>query len=194
MRALVSLALCATVALTIAACGGGGGDEGKIVEVIETATTTTDPSGCTELQTRRFNEQNYQQRGGAAIKACEEQAEAGENQAEGAKVSNVSINDERATAEVEFEGGALDSQTIEVALVQDEGAWKLDHVEGFAQYNGKALGQAFRKRFDKNPEGLSTKQSTCIVEKVAGSSRQEAEALFFSGSSEPIIKLAESCA
>jgi copper chaperone CopZ len=193
-RILVPLALLVLAALTITACGGGESDESKITEVIEKAATTTDPSNCSELETQRFNEQNTQQKGKAATKACEEEAKAGEEQAEGAKVSNVSVNGEKATAEVEFEGGSLGSQTLEVALVQEGGNWKLDQVEGFANYNGKALGEAFEKEFEEKPEGLSKKQAACIAGKVAGSSQKEAEELFFSGSSEPIIKLAEGCA
>jgi hypothetical protein len=194
-RILVPLALLVLTALTITACGGGGsGDEDKITEVIEKSATTTDPSNCTERETQRFDEQNSQQKGKAAVEACEEEAEAGEEQAEGAKVSNVSVNGEKATAEVEFEGGSLGSQALEVALVQEEGDWKLDQIEGFANYDGKALGEAFEKEFEENPEGLNKEQATCIAGKVAESSQAEAEELFFSGSSEPIIELAEGCA
>lgn len=193
-RILVPLALLVLAALTITACGGGSSDEDQISEVIEKAATTTDPSNCTELETQRFDEQNNQRKGKAAIKACEEEAEAGEEQAEGTKVSNVSVNGEKATAEVEFEGGSLSSQRLELALVQEDGNWKLDYVEGFASYDGKALGEGFEKQFEENPEGLSKKQATCIARKVAESSQAEAEELFFSGSSEPIIELAESCA
>lgn len=193
-RILVPLALLAAAALTIAACGGGGSDEDKIAEVIEKAATTADPTNCTELQTQRFNEQNSQRQGEAATKSCEEEEEGGEEQAEGARVSNVSVNGEKATAEVKFEGGSLGAQALDVALVQEDGNWKLDQVEGFAHYDGKALGEAFEKEFEENPEGLSRQQATCIAERVAGASQSEAEELFFSGSPEPIIKLAEGCA
>ncbi len=192
-RILVPLALLAVAALTLSACGGSS-DEDKIAEVIEKAATTSDPSNCTELQTQRFNEQNTQRKGKAATKACEEEAKAGEEEAKGAKVSNVSVNDGKATAEVEFEGGSLGSQALEVALVEEEGDWKLDQVEGFANYDGKALGEAFEKQFEENPEGLTKQQASCVAEKVAGASQAEAEELFFSGSSAPIIKLAEGCA
>jgi hypothetical protein len=194
-RILVPLALLVLAALTIAACGGGGsGDEDKITEVIEKSATTSDPSNCIELETQRFDEQNSQQKGKAAVKACEEEAEAGEEQAEAATVSNVSVNGEKATAEVEFEGGSLGAQALEVALVQEGGDWKLDQIEGFANYDGKALGEAFEKEFEENPEGLNKEQATCIAGKVAEASQAEAEELFFSGSSEPIVELAEGCA
>jgi hypothetical protein len=194
-RILVPLALLALAALTLTACGGGGGDEGKITETIETAATTADPSNCTELETQRFVEQNSEQKGKAAVKACEEEAEAGEEEAEGASVSNVSVDGEKATAQVEFEGGPLDSQALEVALVQEDGDWKLDQIEGFADYDGKALGEAFEKQFEEEePSELSPKQAKCISGKVAAASQAEAEELFLSGSSDAIIELAKGCA
>ena len=193
-RALVPLALLVLAAATVTACGGGESDEDKIVAVIEIAETTTDPGNCTELQTQRFNDQVTQQSGKAGTKACEAEAKEGQAQAKSVKVSNVSVNDEKATAEVEFKGGPLDSQTLDVALVEADGGWKLDHVEGFADYDGKALGKAFEARFEEAPEGLSPKQASCISRKIAASSEAEAEELFFGGSSQPIVKLAESCA
>jgi hypothetical protein len=195
MRILVPLALLVLAALTLTACGGGGGssDESQITETIETAATTSDPSNCTKLETLSFVEQNSEQKGKAAIKACEEEAEAGEEQAEGAKVSNIDVNGEKATAEVEFEGGSLGSQALEVALVK-EGDWKLDQIEGFADYDGKALGEAFEEEFKENPEELNEEQAKCIAGKVAEASQAQAEELFFSGSPDAIIKLAEGCA
>lgn len=194
-RPLVPLALLVAATLTIAGCGGGGGnDEGEIVEVIERMATTAHPSNCTELETQRFNEQNTQRQGKAATRACEEEVKAGRELATGAQVSHVEVSGEKATAQAGFEGGSLASQTLELALVQEDGAWKLDQVEGFATYDGKALAEAFEKGFDERPEGLSRKQATCIAAKIAGSSKAEAEKLFFGGSSTPIIELAEGCA
>src|SRR6201989_485218 len=109
--------------VALAACGGGGSNaEAEVTEVIEQAATTKDPSNCTELQTLRFTEQNTGEKGKAAIKRCEESAKE-EEQAEEAKVSNVSVNGEKATAEVKFIGGSLGSQTLSVALVEENGDW-----------------------------------------------------------------------
>jgi hypothetical protein len=194
-RTLVPLALLVLATLTLTACGGGGsGDEDKITEVVETSATTADPSNCTELQTQRFDEQNSAQKGKAAVKACEEEAEAGEEQAEGAKVSNVSIDGEKATAEAKFEGGPLGSQSLELALVEEDGDWKLDQIEGFADYDGKALGEVFEKEFEESPEGLNDEQAKCIAGKVAEADQAEAEKLFFGGSPEAIEELARGCA
>jgi len=194
-RILVPLALLVLAALTLAACGGGGsGDEDKITETIETAATTSDPSNCTELETLNFVEQNTKEKGKAAIKSCEEEDKEGNEQAEEANVSNVSVNGSKATAEVAFEGGPLGSQTLEVALVEEGGNWKLDQIEGFAKYDGAALGEAFEKGFEEEPEGLNQEQATCIAEGIAKSSKAEAEELFFSSTPEAIVELAEGCA
>jgi hypothetical protein len=193
-RLLVPLALLALAALAVTACGGGGSSaEDEVTEVIEQAATTKDPSSCTELQTLRFTEQNTGEKGKAAIKSCEESAKE-EEQAEEAKVSNVSVIGEKATAEAEFIGGSLGSQTLAIALVEEGGDWKLDQIEGFANYNGKALEETFLKRFEESPEGLTKKQYTCIAEGIGKASTAEAEAMFLSGASTKIEELAKSCA
>lgn len=194
-RILVPVALLALTVPALAACGGGGSDaEGEITEVIEKSATTNDPKNCTELETLRFVEQNSGEQGKAAVKACEAEAESEEEeQAEKAHVSNVSVNGEKATAQVKFEGGSLGSQTLEVALVEDEGQWKLDHIEGFADYEGKALEEEFRTQLEGESE-LSKEQADCIAEAIGGASKAEAEELFFSGSPEKVEKLAEGCA
>jgi hypothetical protein len=193
-RLLVPLALLALASVALAACGGGDSNaEDEITEVIEKAATTKDPSNCTELQTLRFTEQNTGKSGKTAIKSCEESAKE-EEQAEKANVSNVSVNGEKATAEVEFIGGSLGSQTLAVALVEEGGDWKLDQIEGFAKYDGKALEESFLKRFEEDSEGLTKKQYTCIVEGIGKANTAEAEAMFLSGSSSKIEELAKGCA
>ena len=75
-----------------------------------------------------------------------------------------------------------------------EGNWKLDQIAGFANYDGKALGEAFQKQFEEEPGELNAEQAKCISDKVAGLSQEAAEEVFFGGSAEPIIELAQSCA
>jgi copper chaperone CopZ len=195
-RILVPLALLVLAALTLTACGGGGSSsaEAEITEAIEKSATSADPSDCTETETLSFVEQNSAEKGKAALKTCEEEAEAGEEQAKKANVSNISVNGEKATAEVEFEGGSLDSQTLEVALVEEGGKWKLDQVEGFADYNGEALEKAFEEGFEKESHGLSPELVKCIAQGFGKASKQEAEELLFSGSPEKIEELTEGCA
>ncbi len=194
-RLLVPLALLAFASLALAACGGGGSNaEGEITEVIEEAATTSVPSNCTKLETLRFAEQNDDTQGKAAIKKCEKDAEAGEEHAKEVKVANVVVTGANATAEAQFVGGPYDSQTFDLALVEEGGDWKLDQIEGFARYDGKALEETFLKRFEESPEGLSKKQYTCIAEGIGKASKAEAEAMFLSGSSTKIEELVQGCA
>ncbi len=190
----VAVPLALLAGLAIAAGGGGSSAEDKIAEAIETAATTKDPVNCTKLQTQRFAEQNIRQQGKAAIEACEEEAERGRARARGVTVSNVSVNGSKATAEAEFDGGPLDSQMLEFALVEADGSWKLDQIEGFVHYDGKALGQAFQEEFEAAPEELSKGQGDCIAREIGKATKAEAEALFLSGSPEAIVELAERCA
>lgn len=196
-RILVTLAMAAVVAVALAACGGGGAsaEEEQITEAIETATTTFDPSNCTEVQTLRFDEQNSATEGAGATKACEEEAERDQSEeAKAVNVSSISAEGENATAEVELEGGALNSQTIEMALVEEGGSWKLDQVEGFTSYDGKALGEAFEQTYEEESKGLNEEQISCIGGKIGELDQQGAEVMFFSGSPVGVIALAKSCA
>jgi copper chaperone CopZ len=192
-RLLVPLALLIATALTLTACGGSS-DSDKVTEVIEEAATTSEPSNCTELETQRFVEQNSQEKGQAAVETCEKEAEEDEGKAKSVTVSNVAVEGEKATAEVEFEGGSLNSQALELALVEEGGSWKLDYIEGFAKYDGAALGEAFRQEFEKNPEEVSQAQANCIAREISKASQKEAEALFFAGSPKAIVELARGCA
>ena len=196
-RTLVPLASLAAAALLIlTACGGGGEshEEKKITETIEKAATTSDPGNCTKLETQRFVEQNAAEKGKTALETCEREATEGEDEAKSVAVSDISVNGSDATAVAEFEGGSLDSQAIEVELVEEGGAWKLDYVEGFASYDGKALGKQFERQFEEEPGDLDHEQAKCIAAKIASASQAEAEELFFAGSPAKIIQLAKSCA
>jgi hypothetical protein len=195
-RIPVLLALLILAALTLTACGGGSSDEDKITETIETVATTNDPSNCTELETLSFVEQNTTEKGKKAVETCEAEAEAGSTElAKGVVVSEVSVDGEKATAHGAFEGGSLGSQTLELALVEEDGTWKVDHVEGFADYDGKALGEAFQRQFEsEEPQELEPEQAKCIAGKITELNQAEAEEVFFGGSPEQIIELAQGCA
>lgn len=194
---LATIALLLPAALAVTACGGGSGAEDQIATTIEQVATGHDPRDCTELETGRYVEQNTGRRGAAAVAACEAEVARGRWRARAARVSNVAVDGDKATAEVRFEGGSLGSlgsQVLEVALVEVDGGWKLDRVEGFAGYDGKALGESFARRFEEHPEGLSKAQIRCIAAEIAGASKAEAERLFLGGSSAAIVALAKGCA
>ncbi len=184
-------------ALALTACGGGGsssssGDESAIEEAIETAATSSEPSKCTEVQTKEFTENETSETGAAAVKTCEEEAEEGESPAETVKVSNIEVNGETATAEAAITGSALNGQTIELELAKQEGDWKLNKFLSFANFDGKALGEELEKRLAKE-EGISASLAKCVSEGVAKVSKQEAESMVFEKNLTPVEELAENC-
>lgn len=187
------LLILSAVALSACGGGGGGGDEGKIEETIETAATTSDPSNCTELETRKFDEQNTSVQGAAAVKECEKEAENGEDEpAESVDIANVSVNGEEATAEVALSGSKLGGQALEVALEKDGGNWKLDEVVGFTNYDPTKLAEALEAKFAEEKE-VPPKLASCIVKAFSEASQSEAEALLFSGNLKGIEELALGC-
>jgi len=180
-------------ALALVACGGGSSDESEIEEAIETSATTGDPSNCTKLETANFVEQSTSESGKAAIKACEEEAKKDpESRAESVEVTEVEVDGSKATANAAISGGSLDSQTVSIALVEEDG-WKLDELTGFVKLDQGALAQVFETQLEKSGE-LNSKQTSCIVEGIEEMPQAEIEEVILSGNSTPIEELAEGCA
>lgn len=197
-RSLLFLPLLLIAALALAACGGGssstsGGDEeGAIVEAIEKSATTSDPSKCTELQTQKFNEQEKAVSGKEATEVCEEEAEAQNSPAKSVDVSNVKVDGETATAEAAIGGSALNEQTVELELVKEGGAWKLNQFLQFTKFSAKALGESFEKEALASEE-IEPELAKCISEGIGKLSQKEAEAVAFEGDLKIIESIAGSC-
>lgn len=190
---LVLPALVLAFALGLAACGGGGeSDEDKIVSMIEKSATSTDPANCKETQTQQFMEQTSGGSGSEAVKECEKETKSGEDNPEAVNVSNVKVEGEKATANVEFEGGNFNGQTVEVALVEEEGNWKLNELTGFAKFDPTQLVGALAKKLEENPE-IEPRVASCIVEGLEEAPKEELEALVIENNTQPIVELAESC-
>jgi hypothetical protein len=178
-------------AFALAACGSSGNsDESQIEAAIETSATSKSPSKCTEVETQAFVEQSTGESGQAAVKQCE--AEAPEESAESVEVSNIEIEGSEATAEATVTGSALDGQTLEVALVEEEGQWKLNELMGFVNFDQAKLVEAFATRLKESGE-LKAETASCIVEALKESSREEVEELILNGSSEKFEQLASGC-
>lgn len=187
-------------ALALAACGGGsstsgggGTDDAAIEEAIETAATSTDPSKCSEVQTQNFNETESGKTGTAALKACEEEVEEGEDQAESVTVTNIEeVEEGTAAAVAEVEGSVMNGQAVAVVLKEEEGAWKLDEFMGFANFDPKALGAALEELLNEE-EGADPTKVACVAKGVEGMSEEEAEAMIFEKDEEGIEEVIAGC-
>lgn len=176
----------------LAACGGGESDEAKITSMIERSATSTDPANCKETQTLAFMEQTSGGSGKEAEKECEEETKNGEDNPKAVNVSEVEVSGDKATANVEFEGGNFNGQTVEVALVKEEGDWKLNELTGFAKFDPTQLVAALAKKLEEEPE-IEPQVAGCIVEGLEEAPKEELENLVVENNTQPVVELAESC-
>jgi hypothetical protein len=107
-------------------------------------------------------------------------------------ISNVSVNGETATVEVEVEGSGLNGQGVELELVEESGDWKLNKFLGFTNFDAAALGEALEEEFAKE-EGISPELAKCVSEGISEISQSEAESMVFEKELAPIEKIAKSC-
>jgi hypothetical protein len=187
-------ALLLALALGLAACGGGGeSDEDKIASTIENAATSTDPAVCGETQTLNFMEQTTSASGKEAEKACEKETEEeGDNDPDSVEVSKVEADGGKATADAAFNGGTFDGQTLEIALVEEDGDWKLDELTGFAKFNAEGLVNAFAEQIEKEPS-IEPETASCLVEGIEELPDSELESVVIENNTQVFGELAESC-
>jgi ABC-type glycerol-3-phosphate transport system substrate-binding protein len=161
----------------LTACGGATGD---------------DPTVCEETQTQAFMEQTTGSSGKDAVKECEKEAESGEGQPDSVNVTGVKIDGSSATADAEFKGGPFDSQTLQLALVEEDGDWKLDELTGFANFDPQNLIDAFSDQIEKEP-GIEPEIASCLTEGLEGLSNPELESIVIEDNTEVFGELAEGC-
>ena len=124
------VAALAAVAVVLVLVLAGGDDEPteeeKVKETASEIINSDDPSGCTELATREFLQKVTGESGQAAVDACKE--DASEPFGDDAEIEEPEIDGSRATVEAKIEGGQLDGETIEMELVKQDDAWKIDEL------------------------------------------------------------------
>lgn len=193
LRHLLLPCLLLLSALALAACGGSdSGEEEAIEAAIVRSATTADPANCTEVETRAFVEQSSTESGAAAVEDCEAEAKDASNNAKTVKVTKIKIDGSEGTADAAITGGNFDGQAMSIALVEEDGTWKLDQLTGFAKLDTARLAEVFGEKLEETGE-LAPEQTSCIVEGIETASKAEAEELVLSGSSTPLVELAEGC-
>ncbi len=193
IRRLVLPVLVLASAFALAACGGSSeSDEDKITDVITTSATSTDPANCGALETQAFMEQQSGgSKGKEAVKECEEEAKDPSGNPKEVTVTNVKVDGSGASADVAFVGGNFDGQKVNVALIEEDGDWKLDQIESFIKFDKEALVTGFEEGF-KDAE-LTGGQEQCIAEALRGATDEELENLILSGEEEQFLELVAAC-
>lgn len=162
-------------AVSLAACGSSGeSDEEKIVGVITTSVESHDPAQCEELSTLAFMEQSTDGKGAEAVKACEAEKKDTSDDADSVKVTKVRVRGAKASAEVAFVGGSFDGQRLVVALVEEDGSWKLDRIERFAEFDRQKLIAVFERNFEESSE-ITPKLASCLLDGLQAKSDKELE-------------------
>lgn len=182
---LLSVVLLA-LASCLCACGDSASDKETIASTIETAQALADPGGCTELMTQAFVEQETGDEGFEAVDGCEQYAESVNPPVE---VSNIEVDGSNATADITYAEGAFAfaGQTLTVALVEEDGGWKLDETIRFARLDP-------RKVVNKLAEGWgSPAEEDCIRKALGEWSRPELEEFLVDGSERPFDEILISC-
>jgi ABC-type glycerol-3-phosphate transport system substrate-binding protein len=177
----------------LAACGGSDeSDEDAVIETIEIAATSTEPTVCSETQTLAFMEQTTGSSGKDAEKQCEKEAEEGENQPDSVEVSKVEVDGGSATANAKFEGGDLDAQTLELGLVEEDGDWKLDELTGFADFDSEGFVNTVSEQIENEP-GIDPGTASCFVEGIEELSDAELESVVIDNNTDVFGEIAEGC-
>lgn len=194
-KVLLPMLLIALAVLAFAGCGGsdndGGGDEESIVATIEASAINADPADCEVYSTQTFLEQTQLETGKAALESCEANAEDASDDPNSIEVGNVKIGDGTATAEVSFDGGDYNEQTLAVGLVKKDGEWKLDSVDGFVDLDRKTLIAEFEKGVDES--SATPAEKSCIQKALAGAADADLEAMVTSPSEATQNKLFGDC-
>jgi hypothetical protein len=127
MNRVVPLAAIALLAaLGLVACGGGSGssDEDQIRSVADRALTGNDPASCDELLTAHFVQTFY----GGSIEQCKKNAEETSTNPDSVDVTNISVNGDKASADIKLVGGPGDGQVLSGIFAKQGSQWKFDSV------------------------------------------------------------------
>ncbi len=138
-------------------------EEERIERAIETYYGSADPEVCVNRTTAAYRLQRW---GGAepfARATCE--SEAPTSAGAGVDVLAIDVDGDRATAVVSFSGDSLDGSTVRIALVHEDGYWRLDRMLGFVEFDRIGARRAYR---DQLLEFGSPRSATRCVAKEEG--------------------------
>ena len=194
-RFAAAMAAALLTTLGLAACGGGddngsSGDEEQITQAINAAATSGDPAACTKYQTLKFTEQTSGGQGHAAVQSCEKGAS--NTAADNIDVTDIEVDGDNATAKGKATGSVFDGQTIDVALVKENGQWKLDEFKGFDDFDKGAMIAAFTKELAA--ENVPPAGVACLKQQFQAASDEQLQSTFIGDNPQAENQLFGPCA
>jgi len=177
-----------------AAKPGTKADKKEIEAAIVASVSEKDPANCTTVEAPGFIEQTTGQSGQAALHACEVEARLGAKEAhETVKVSKIEATTESAIADAKLSGaGALDGQTLEIALRKEEGRWRLGRLVGFDGFDRPAFSAAVGATM-KAQGGPAAEAHACVEANLEKVSRKEIENSILVGTAPDVVQAYNSC-
>jgi hypothetical protein len=163
--------------------------EERIERNIDVVFTSGNPGYCDDLTTRHYLEQTTDEPWPFADEACE--IYAGEGTTQSVAVSRVRVEGGRATARVIPSGGSLDGATVTVALVDEDGYWRLDRLVAIDRFDRAAFRRNYRRSF--LTFGSSQSAASCAVEREERLSDAEIERGLLGGGASLFEPIAVEC-
>jgi hypothetical protein len=192
-------ALLVAVVVGIAACGDSGeasDDAAAVEETIVASANSESPADCERLHTEDFLERmSAGFEGDAALRLCEEviEEDLGEDPRE-VTVADVQVEGDEATANASFAGSSLDGQTVTIALVREEGGWKIDRMVEFAEFDRDRLLDGLKQEVrELDSSALEAELGTCMAERLGALDDSELQDLALYNDPDGIRGIVEVC-
>jgi hypothetical protein len=108
-------------------------------------------------------------------------------------VTKVEVDGSKATADAAFVGGSFDGQTMSVALVEEDGDWKMDEITGFAKLDQERLAESLEEGLTSGDNALEPQVASCMGEVFRELPEAEFEEVIIGGDPEPLVAIVEGC-
>ncbi|MDQ3759506.1 MAG: hypothetical protein M3331_06165, partial [Actinomycetota bacterium] len=99
----------------------------------------------------------------------------------------------KASALVSYSGGVVDGSRLVVALIEDEGDWKIDQRVRFQSLDRAAFEEALRDQLVDPELGFSSKGANCIVQRFGVLPRRELEQRLLNGGDQTFDRTSVAC-
>jgi hypothetical protein len=199
MRKPYLLFIFIVLVIGLGGCGGSEdettaeGDTAAVSEAIEGFATNADPTACQDVATEHFLRQTEFSSIHEAVERCQEEAHQKFDDPSSIDVLQVEVDGSSATADVAFEGGSYDGQTLSVELVKEGGRWKMDSLTGFAEFDKDKLMTAFEEGLKRVGGARAEPLVRCYGDAIRALPDDEAEEVMLSGSQKQLLALWRHC-
>lgn len=152
-------------------CGGGDSREDEVRAALTEALTSRDVAVCDERMTASYLQQyTTESTTAAARRSCRENQRS--DRARSVRISDITVQGSRATAEFSTVGGVLAFRTATMALRRSDGEWRLHRVTR-ATLDRPQFFNAVRRSLARPPDAVPTSTIDCVQRSLKERSDEE---------------------